>query len=166
MIHTNDNKEKMKRGSEAMEVISVIIQTTEKIFGEKILNVFCILTSLFGSTICYCMGGYVIQLKAFFVLMCLDYATGVLKSVYIGNVSSKTGVRGVIKKAMMCIVVSAVAQTDAIFNVEFRNLILIFFCANEVISLLENASEVITIPQQYKDFINNIRKNTFSGKKE
>lgn len=126
---------------------------------EKSFNATSIILSVIGGTIASWLGGWDVLLKTIVILSIIDYFTGVLKAIYNKNLSSAIGYRGIIKKVMMFIVICAAytIQLGIGDTVPLREITIMFFVANEGISLLENASELIPVPDQVKNVLLQIR---------
>lgn len=90
-------------------------------------------------------------------LIILDYITGVIVAIVQKKLSSDVGARGIAKKFLMLVIVALANIVDA--NVigsgsALRNVALIFYIANECISLIENAAELgVPVPQKLVDVL-------------
>lgn len=81
--------------------------------------------------------------KALLALIAADYITGVIAAAAQKKLSSAVGAKGIAKKVLMLIVVAAANVLDVQIiggGAALRNMTIIFYAANEVISLLENTS--------------------------
>lgn len=98
-------------------------------------------------------------LKALVALVVLDYITGVLKAIYTKTLSSSVGFKGLIRKIVIFIVVATAVIVQMIIgdSIPLREIVIIFFICNEGISLLENASEFIPIPDRLKETLIQLR---------
>lgn len=77
------------------------------------------------------------------IVICLfDYLTGVIKSLVNGVESSKIGYRGIMKKCSVLLVVMLTVYIDTMFKSNISNFTIITFCANELLSICENFSEM------------------------
>ena len=77
------------------------------------------------------------------IVICLiDYITGVIKSLVNNVESSKIGYRGIMKKCSVLLVVMLTIYVDTIFKSNISNFTIITFCANELLSICENFSEM------------------------
>lgn len=125
----------------------------------KFFNSWSIAGGIVGGFLCHWLGGWDTLLKALVALVILDYVTGVLKALYTKTLSSETGFKGLIKKIIVFIVVatSYIIQTVVGDSVPLRDIVIVFFVCNEGISLLENASEFVPIPQKLKDTLIQLR---------
>lgn len=126
---------------------------------EKIFNMFSLIGGTIGGVLAYLFGGSDAILIALVVLVILDYITGLIKAFYTKTVSSEVGFKGLLKKFLIFIVVvTAVVLQRVIDNaIPLREVTIMFFICNEAISLLENSSEFIPIPQKLKDVLLQLR---------
>lgn len=122
---------------------------------EKIFNTFNIGFSVSVGTIVYLLGGNDLLLKTITIIIVLDYITGILKAVYLKQISSSIGFKGIIKKITMFIVIclSYCIQVFVNNTIPIREIVITFFIVNEGISILENASVLIPIPEKLKDIL-------------
>lgn len=96
--------------------------------------------------------------QVFLILTFLDYVSGVLSAYYTNQINSSIGNKGIIKKIGVIICVILARQIDVLNlypNVEVKNIVIIFFIANEIISIIENIKKIeIKTPK----IIENIKK--------
>lgn len=101
-----------------------------------------------GGLISSFFGGWDATLTLLLVLVCLDYTTGLAaagifhksKKTENGALESRAGWKGLIKKVVTLALVAACHWVDIALNVNFfRDAVCIGFCANELISIVENA---------------------------
>lgn len=106
-----------------------------------------------GSIMTFLFGAFDLPLQILCVAVALDYFSGMLKAFYLGEVSSKVGYKGLIKKVGIFFVVIVAQMADMLLGlIIFRSAICLFFSANEMISVLENVSNMgIPIPKFLKD---------------
>lgn len=81
--------------------------------------------------------------------MLLDYITGVSKSFINNKVNSTVGAKGIVKKVGYLCIIAIGVLLDKLLNMDgtLRTLVLITFIFNEILSILENSSEMgIKIP--------------------
>ena len=105
-------------------------------------------------------------LKALVALVILDYVTGILKSISNKTLSSEIGFKGLIRKIVIFIVVATAVIIQSVVGdaIPLREIVIVFFVCNEGISLLENASEFVPIPDKLKDTLIQLRdKNNEEG---
>jgi toxin secretion/phage lysis holin len=134
-----------------------------------------------GSTISYVLGGFDTVLGVLLGFMALDYVTGVLcavmgKSKHADGLSSYVGFHGIIKKVMILLAVmvgfgidqvlaTGLANAGQTLNIPIaRNLVVVFFLANEGLSVLENISLAgVPIPSFLKKLLETQRDNADQG---
>lgn len=128
---------------------------------DKLFNTWAIVTGIAGGIISYVFGGCDMLLKALVVLAVLDYILGVIKAIYNKELSSEIGFKGLIKKFVMFLVVvlSVVLQKIVGNTIIIRDITIMFFIANEGISILENAAVFIPLPDVLKNTLMQLRDN-------
>ncbi len=113
----------------------------------------CSLLSTIGYLFIYLVGGWDVALQCLVVAIALDYISGIMKAYINKTLSSRIGMRGLIKKLGLLIIVMvgtlvdrATGNTGAV-----RTLVIYYFVANEGLSILENLGQAgIPIPQSVK----------------
>lgn len=109
----------------------------------------------------YLFGGFDVALACIVTAIVLDYISGLIKAYATKTLSSKIGIKGILKKVgILCIIALSVlvdritGETGAI-----RTLVIYYFVANEGLSILENLAEAgIPIPSSLKKALKAIRK--------
>ncbi|MBO6405269.1 phage holin family protein, partial [Enterococcus faecalis] len=88
-----------------------------------------------------------------------DYVTVLMKGCKVTQLSSRTGFEGIVKKVMIFFVVATAVVIQQLVNdaIPLREIVIMFYIANEGISLLENAGEFIPLPQKLKDVLIQLR---------
>ena len=128
---------------------------------EKYFNEISVGFGLIGGFICKFLGGWDMLLKAIVVLVILDYVTGLLKAICTKKLSSNVGFKGLVRKIVIFIVIATAYVIQGIVGnaIPLREITILFFIANEGISLLENASEFVPIPEKLKNTLIQLRDN-------
>lgn len=128
---------------------------------EKLFNTISVVIGVIAGSVVYFLGGIDILLQTIIVLVILDYVTGIIKAIYLKEVSSEVGFKGILKKVTIFILISFSYFMQIILNnnMPLREIVITFFIANEGISLLENASVLVPIPQKLKDILLQLRDN-------
>lgn len=132
----------------------------------KMFNLISVISGVVGGFIAYLFGGWDVMLYTILLFTVLDYFTGVLKAFYKKQLSSEIGFKGIIKKIMVFIVVAVAYNVQKMTGnaIPLREIVIVFFICNEALSILENAAEFISIPQQLKDVLLQLRdKSTGAG---
>ena len=127
---------------------------------DKIFNITSIITGIAGGIIASLFGAWNTLLWALIIIMVLDYASGLIKAVYTGTMSSKIGFKGLLKKVTILVIVALanVVQQLTGDNVAIREIVIVFYIANEGISVLENAAVVLpNMPDRLKDILLQLR---------
>ena len=103
------------------------------------------------------LGGFDGFLYALVALMVADYITGVMCAIVDKTLSSEVGFRGIFKKVLIFVLVGIghIIDTDLIGDGNvLRTAIIFFYCSNEGVSMLENASRLgLPIPEKLKDVL-------------
>mgnify|MGYP001594869448 CR=1 FL=1 len=87
--------------------------------------------------------------KLLLVLMALDYATGLIVAWMRKKLSSDEGLRGLLKKALVLILVAAshAVTHSAEFGFDLGSAVAMFYCVNELLSIVENCGHAgVKIP--------------------
>lgn len=123
----------------------------------NILNWLQTIVASFGAIVGWVLGGCDGFMYALIVMVILDYLTGVMCAILNQKLSSAIGYRGIFKKVSIFIMVAVGHILDRQILGDgsvLRTAIIFFYCANEGISLLENAGQIgIPIPQKIKDVL-------------
>jgi len=126
---------------------------------EKLFNSISVLGGTAGGFLVALLGGWDKLLIALITLMVLDYFTGVLKAIYNKDLSSKIGLKGIIKKIALLMVVAIACVIHNVTDVGvIRDIVIMFFLCNEGISVLENVAQMdLPIPEKLKDILLQLR---------
>lgn len=94
--------------------------------------------------------------EAILLLMVLDYITGLLSAWINSNkkLDSRKGWRGLAKKAVIVIIIMVAHTADIVFNqgTITRDVAIMFYIANEGLSILENATNCgVPVPTKLKE---------------
>lgn len=127
---------------------------------EKIFNTASIVIGVIGGAAVRLTGGFDIILRALLVMIVLDYISGLIKAVHNKRLSSDVGFRGILRKITILLVVAAANIVQEAFGGEaaVREMVIMFYIANEGISLLENVASVSgLVPKKLKDILFQLR---------
>ena len=112
------------------------------------------------------VGGFLFgQLNGLFyaviAMMAIDYITGVVVAVLDKKLSSEVGFRGLVKKLFILVLIAVAHIIDAQVigtGAALMTAVMLFFIANEGISILENAATLgLPIPQKLRDVLEQLR---------
>lgn len=127
---------------------------------DRIFNWTSTVIGIVGGFFAALFGKWDSILWALLVIMVLDYLTGVIKAIYTKTMSSEIGFKGLLKKITVLIIValSNVLQQITGDNVAIREIVIMFYVANEGISVLENVAVIYPqMPKAIKDILLQIR---------
>lgn len=113
----------------------------------------CSLLGTIGYLFIYLVGGWDVALQCLVVAIALDYISGLMKAYINKTLSSRIGMRGLIKKLGLLIIVMVGTLVDRTTGNTgaVRTLVIYYFVANEGLSILENLGQAgIPIPQSVK----------------
>lgn len=110
-----------------------------------------------GGAAAYLWGPWDALIAALIALCALDYVTGVICAAVNRRLDSGVGFRGLIKKALIFALVAVAGIADRVIpaaNQAIRAAVILFYTANEAISILENAAELgLPVPKRMKDML-------------
>lgn len=113
------------------------------------------------TTLVYLLGGVDVALSCLLIAIVLDYVSGLIKAFIIKNLSSKTGVKGIIKKVSILLIVMLAVLIDKVTGETgaIRTLVIYYFVANEGLSIIENLGQAgVPIPQSIKKALKVMKK--------
>mgnify|MGYP000883429449 CR=1 FL=1 len=117
----------------------------------KINGIFAIV----GTMIAKMLGGWDMALQVLVSIVVLDYVTGVLVAIFQKKLSSEIGYKGLLKKMMIFLMVYlSVLVDNAVGTDMVRLLAIMFYIANEGISVLENAGKLgVPYPEPLRNIL-------------
>lgn len=121
-----------------------------------------ILAALCGLAV-YLFGGWDGLMLALAALIVMDYVSGLLAAFAEKKVSSELGAKGIAKKVFMLLIVAAANIVDVSVIGEgnvLKSITVVFYIANECISLLENAGRLgVPVPKKLLDVLAQLKKD-------
>lgn len=126
---------------------------------EKYFNEISICIGLIGGVLVNYLGGMDVILHTILFLVIVDYITGLAKAWKQKQISSEIGFLGLLKKVMIFIVIAISVEIEKLtnHNIPLREVVIMFYISNEGISLLENLSEFVPLPDKIADYFIQIR---------
>jgi toxin secretion/phage lysis holin len=111
------------------------------------------------STSAYLLGGFDKAIEALLILSVIDYITGLINAALKGELSSKTGLKGICKKFFIFAIVAMCVQIERFVNQpeSVHNVVVWFFVGNEAISIVENVEHYIPLPEWLKKWLKKFR---------
>lgn len=128
---------------------------------DKLFNQISILFGLIGGVLTYWLGGWDVLLKTIAFLAVVDYITGLVKGFYLKKLSSEIGFKGLLKKIVMFIVIAVAFVIQELIGgtIPLREVVIMFYIANEGLSLLENAAVFVPVPDKLKSVLLQLRES-------
>lgn len=126
---------------------------------EKLFNWISVFCGLIGGGLTYWLGGWDVLLKTIVFLAVVDYITGCIKGIYTKQLSSEIGFKGLLKKIVMFIVIAVAYVIQGLVGgkIPLREVVIMFYIANEGLSLLENAAVFVPVPEKLKSVLLQLR---------
>ena len=119
--------------------ISEVFYFVANLYSKTEIKIIAI-SGIIGGFIASAVGGFDKQLVALFILMLLDYATGMYAAWHEHTIFSKRGYQGVMKKLSILVAVSFGVLVDMVLKTDFcRYTVIAGFGVMEAISIIENA---------------------------
>ena len=120
------------------------------------------LFALIGITIGFFFGEIDALLTALTIIIVMDYFSGVIKAIIKGKLSSEIGYKGILKKICIFAIVGLANIIDTVFignGSSFRTATILFYLANEGISILENFADIgVPLPTQLTNILKQFKK--------
>jgi len=136
----------------------------------ELKTIWTVLQAVFaaiGGGIGYFLGGCDSLLYALTAFIVLDYCSGLLCAVVEKKLSSSVGLRGIIKKVLIFLLVGVAHIVDAhlIGNGGIaRTAVIVFFLSNEGLSILENACRAgLDVPPKLKEILSQLHHGKKKG---
>lgn len=111
-------------------------------------NIVIVISGMVGAAITTLLGGWSTGLTTLVLFMIIDYISGILvaavfknsKKTESGTLNSKTGWQGLARKGMTLLFILIAYRLDLLIGTDYiRDAVVIGFCVNELISIIENA---------------------------
>lgn len=128
---------------------------------------FSAIVGIIGSTIAALLGGWDLAIQTLLIFMAIDYITGLMiagifhksPKTKSGSLSSLIGWKGLCRKGMVLLIVLVSVRLDMLVGTDFiRDAVVIAYCTNEAISIVENAGIIgIPIPKPILNAIDTLK---------
>lgn len=109
-------------------------------------------------------------LIALIVFVITDYVTGFASAIVRKELSSSVGFKGLARKVLIFLIVGIANVLDIYVlgaNAVLRTAVILFYMANEGLSIIENAGEIgLPIPKKLKDVLAQLRKKSGEDDKD
>ena len=130
-------------------------------------NTFSLIIGIIGSIVTYLFGGWDMALQTLLIFMAVDYITGLIVAGVFkkspktkkGGLSSIIGWKGLCRKGMALLMVLIACRLDMLVGTDFiRDTVIIAYCTNELISIIENAGVMgVPIPKTIQNAIESLK---------
>lgn len=113
-----------------------------------IKNIMCTILGVIGASISKLFGGWDAALTTLIIFMAIDYASGIIVAGVFhkssksdtGGLNSHIGWQGICRKGVTLAIVLVACRLDLLIGTSYiKDAVIIAFCANELISIVENA---------------------------
>ena len=113
-----------------------------------IKNIICTALGIVGAGISKMFGGWDAALTTLTIFMAIDYASGIVVAGVFhnssksdtGGLNSHIGWQGICRKGVTLAIVLIACRLDLLIGTSYiKDAVIIAFCANELISIVENA---------------------------
>ena len=109
-------------------------------------------------------------LIALIVFVITDYVTGFASAIVRKELSSSVGFKGLARKVLIFLIVGIANVLDVYVlgaNAVLRTAVILFYMANEGLSIIENAGEIgLPIPKKLKEVLAQLRKKSGEDDKD
>ena len=105
------------------------------------------------------IGGWDTLAKVLFGLMFLDYLTGLIVGYKMQNLNSQRAFKGLRKKLLILVILCGASLMHKLVpDLAFRTLVGMFYCATELLSIVENVAKVgVPIPKKLKKALEQLK---------
>lgn len=111
----------------------------------------------------YLLGGFDVAIQCLLIAIVIDYLSGMIKAFVTKTLSSQIGVRGILKKVAVLLVVMLAVLIDRVTGESgaIRTLVIYYFVANEGLSITENLAQAgVPMPKIIKDALKALKKES------
>ena len=117
------------------------------------------LGAYFIAFLIWLIGGWDTLAKVLFGLMFLDYLTGLIVGYKMQNLNSQRAFKGLRKKLLVLVILCGASLMHKLVpDLAFRTLVGMFYCATELLSIIENVAKVgVPIPKKLKKALEQLR---------
>lgn len=117
------------------------------------------LGAYFIAFLIWLIGGWDTLAKVLFGLMFLDFLTGLIVGYKMQNLNSQRAFKGLRKKLLILVILCGASLMHKLVpDLAFRTLVGMFYCATELLSIIENVAKVgVPIPKKLKKALEQLR---------
>ena len=135
---------------------------------ERIFNWLSVAAGIIGGMCAGILGGFDSIIAALISLIALDYLTGIIKAISQKKLSSEIGFKGIAKKILILLIFALACAIQNIIDssIPAREIVIMFYIANEGLSVLENCAELIPVPEKLKSILLQLRNDEIEESEE
>ena len=129
-------------------------------------ELFCSILAGIGTGLVYLWGGFDVAMQCLLIAIVLDYVSGIIKAFVLKQLSSSIGLKGILKKFGVLVVVALAVLIDRVTGESgaIRTLVIYYFVANEGLSIIENMGLAgLPIPKSIKEALKALKKQGDDG---
>ena len=133
----------------------------------------CAVVGVVAGGIVTILGGADVVLKTLFIIMLLDYLTGMIVALVFhtstktttGTYSSSIGFRGIVRKCVIILMVFVAHRLDVLLDTTvIRNSVCFAYIVNDLASIVENVGLMgVPVPQKIADAIDILKNKEEEG---
>lgn len=133
----------------------------------------CAAAGVVGAAFASAFGGWTSAMVTLVIFMGVDYLMGLLvagvfhksKKTENGGLESRVGWKGLVRKGVTLLVVLVAYRLDLLLDVAYiKDAVIIAFCANEALSIVENAALMgVPMPEAIRKAIELLRAKEAAG---
>lgn len=136
--------------------------------GSYLLTGFKTGCALLGALILEHLGGFDVHLNVLVIMICTDFVTGILKAFIRKDLQSREMMVGMIRKILIMVCVCLAFEVDKAlalhaanaglnYNIDLRLFVIIYFCVEELLSILENMVVIgVPVPKFVTQFLRTV----------
>lgn len=115
-----------------------------------------------GGLITNIFGGFDPMLNLLLFIILADILSGIMNGIYSKSLNADKMFKGSIKKVAIFLVIMVAVQIDLAFNrtIPLREIVIIYYIAQEGISFTENISTFTNMPEKFTKYFKNIGKES------
>ena len=122
-----------------------------------------------GTFLTFIFGDWDVALQCLVIAISIDYISGIIKAFINKDLSSKIGLKGLLKKVGVLLIVALATLIDRITGESgaVRTLVIYYFVANEGLSVVENLGEAgLPIPDVIKKALKSLKSQSKEKKND
>lgn len=136
--------------------------------GSYILSGFKLGLAAVGALVLEHLGGFDAHLNVLVIMICTDFITGILKALINKDLQSREMMVGMIRKILIMVCVCLAFEVDKAlaihaanagieYNIDLRLFVIIYFCVEELLSILENMVVIgVPVPKFVTQFLRTV----------